>query len=189
MDPNDPHLGPEKVFISHAHSDHIAAHGEVILSAPTARLMQARIPGVRHEHVMQFGEMRQFEGPHGSYQLTLVPAGHIFGSAMALVQADNSSLLYTGDFKLRPGVSAERCQPRPAEILIMETTFGRPQYVFPPTADVLKGVVRFCREALDNDETPVLLGYSLGKSQELLCSLGDAGLPLMLHGTIYASGG
>ena len=67
----------------------------------------------------------------------------------------------------------------------METTFGRPQYVFPPTADVLKGVVRFCREALDNDETPVLLGYSLGKSQELLCSLGDAGLPLMLHGTIY----
>src|SRR5712671_258260 len=83
MDPNDPHLGPEKVFISHAHSDHIAAHREVILSAPTARLMQARIPGVRHEHVMRFGEMRQFEGPHGSYQLTLVPAGHIFGSAMA----------------------------------------------------------------------------------------------------------
>ena len=45
--------------------------------------------------------------------------------------------------------------------------------------------MRFCREALDNDETPLLLGYSLGKSQELLCSLGDAGLPLMLHGTIY----
>ena len=185
MDPDDPHLGPEKVFISHAHSDHIAAHREVILSAPTARLMQARIPGVRHEHVMQFGEMRRFEGPHGSYELTLVPAGHIFGSAMALVQADNSSLLYTGDFKLRPGISSEKCEPRPAEILIMETTFGRPQYVFPPTVDVLKGIVRFCREALDNDETPVLLGYSLGKSQELLCSLGDAGLPLMLHGTIY----
>ncbi|HSU56560.1 MAG TPA: MBL fold metallo-hydrolase RNA specificity domain-containing protein, partial [Candidatus Dormibacteraeota bacterium] len=186
MDPDDPHLGPEKVFISHAHSDHIAAHREVILSAPTARLMQARIPGVRHEHVMQFGEMRRFDGPNGTYELTLVPAGHIFGSAMALVQTDNNSLLYTGDFKLRPGVSAEKCEPRPAEILIMETTFGRPQYVFPPTADVLKGVVRFCREALDNDETPVLLGYSLGKSQELLCSLGDAGLPLMLHGTIYA---
>lgn len=185
MDPDDPHLGPEKVFISHAHSDHVAAHREVILSAPTARLMQARIPGVRHEHIMQFGETRQFEGPHSSYQLTMVPAGHIFGSAMALVQADNSSLLYTGDFKLRSGVSAEKCQPCPAEILIMETTFGRPEYVFPPTADVLKGVLRFCREALDNDETPVLLGYSLGKSQELLCSLGDAGLPIMLHGTIH----
>src|SRR5262249_53295513 len=46
-------------------------------------------------------------------------------------------------------------------------------------------IVRFCREALDNDETPVLLGYSLGKSQELLSSLGEAKFPLMLHGAIY----
>jgi DNA ligase 1 len=186
MDPDDPHLGPEKVFISHAHSDHIAAHREVILSAPTARLMQARIPGTRHEHVMEFGERRDFSGSQGSYQLTLLPAGHIFGSAMGLVEADDESLLYTGDFKLRPGLSAEKCEPRRADILVMETTFGQPQYVFPPTREVLKGVVRFCREALDNEETPVLLGYSLGKSQELLCSLGEAGLPLMLHGTIYS---
>src|SRR5438105_7183206 len=67
----------------------------------------------------------------------------------------------------------------------METTFGRAHYVFPPTAEVLQGIVRFCRESLDNDETPVLLGYSLGKSQELLCGLGDAGLPLMLHGAVH----
>jgi DNA ligase-1 len=38
---------------------------------------------------------------------------------------------------------------------------------------------------LDNGETAVLLGYSLGKSQELLCGLGDAGLPLMLHGAVH----
>ena len=49
----------------------------------------------------------------------------------------------------------------------------------------MEGVIRFCREALDNGETAVLLGYSLGKSQELLCGLGDAGLPLMLHGAVY----
>src|SRR6185436_17183312 len=51
--------------------------------------------------------------------------------------------------------------------------------------DVLKGVIRFCREALDNDETPVLLGYSLGKNQELLCSLADEQFPIMLHGTVF----
>src|SRR5258706_2052048 len=67
----------------------------------------------------------------------------------------------------------------------METSYGRAEYVFPPTAGVLQGVVRFCREALDNDATAVLLGYSLGKSQELLCGLAEAGLPLMLHGTVY----
>ena len=67
----------------------------------------------------------------------------------------------------------------------METTFGRPGYQFPPTREVVQGIIRFCREALDNEETPVLLGYSLGKSQELLRSLGEAGFPIMLHGAVY----
>jgi Cft2 family RNA processing exonuclease len=87
---------------------------------------------------------------------------------MPLLVADDASLLYTGDFKLRHGLSAEPCAPRRADILVMETTYGRPQYVFPPAAEVIRGVVRFCREAIDNDEVPVLLGYSLGKSQEML---------------------
>jgi DNA ligase-1 len=185
LDPQDPQTGPEHVFVSHAHSDHIAPHREVILSAPTAQLMRARIPDPRKEVTLQFGETRRFESGSEVFDLTLLPAGHIFGSAMALVEAEGQKLLYTGDFKLRRGLSAEPCEPRPADILIMETTFGRPQYLFPPTEEVLRGVVRFCREALDNDETPVLLGYSLGKSQELLCGLGDAALPIMLHGSVW----
>jgi ATP-dependent DNA ligase len=185
LDPHEPQLGLEKVFVSHAHSDHVAAHREVILSAPTAKLMQARVPGKRVEHVLNFGESGAFEAGNNSFQITLLPAGHIFGSAMALIECEGESLLYTGDFKLRRSLSAEPCEPRPADILIMETTYGRPHYVFPPTQDVLNGILRFCREALDNEETPVLLGYSLGKSQEILCGLADAGLPLMLHGSVY----
>ena len=185
LDPQEPQTGPEKVFVSHAHSDHVAAHREVILSAPTAKLMAIRVPEARQEVILNFGETRGFAYTQEAYQLTLLPAGHIFGSAMALLEAQGERLLYTGDFKLRRGLSAEPCEPRPADILIMETTYGRPEYCFPPTAAVLRGVVHFCREALDNEETPVLLGYSLGKSQELLCSLGDAGLPLMLHGSVW----
>ena len=185
LDPHQPCAGPERVFVSHAHSDHVAAHREVILSEPTSRLMQARVPGERLEHRLAFGEKREFRGGGAPYQITLVPAGHIFGSAMALVEAGDESLLYTGDFKLRQGLSAEPCEPRQADILVMETTFGRPHYRFPPAEVVLQSVIRFCREALDNEETPVLLGYSLGKSQELLCGLGQAGLPIMLHGAIF----
>lgn len=183
MDPHDPQLGPERVFVSHAHADHTAAHREVIVSEPTARFMRERGCAVGEQRVVGFRE-RQFFETEGFY-LTLVPAGHIFGSAMALVERERESLLYTGDFKLRPGLSAEPCEPRHAQVLVMETTYGRPQYVFPPTAEVLKGVIRFCTEALDNDEIPVLLGYSLGKSQELLCALGEARLPMMLHGATY----
>lgn len=184
LDAHRAQRGPEQVFVSHAHSDHVAAHREVILSEPTARLMQARLPGKRLERVLKFGERVELAHEGLAYSITLLPAGHIFGSAMALLEAEGQSLLYTGDFKLRGSLSAEVCEPRQADVLVMETTFGRPQYCFPPRETVMKAVVRFCREALDNDETPVLLGYSLGKSQELLCGLRDAGLPIMLHDTI-----
>jgi DNA ligase-1 len=185
LDAHEPKAGAEMVFISHAHGDHIAPHREVILSGPTAQLMQSRLPGARVEHILDFGETRFFGEGSNRFELTLLPAGHIFGSAMAHLQVEGQKLLYTGDFKLRRSLSAEASEPRPADFLIMETTFGRPHYVFPPTEAVLKGIIRFCHEALDNDETPVLLGYSLGKSQELLCGLGEAGLPLVLHGTVF----
>lgn len=188
LDAHQAQVCSERVFVSHAHSDHTAAHREVILTKPTARLMQARIGGERIEHVLPFGQRVEFKGAAGPFQLTLLPAGHIFGSAMALVETDQHALLYTGDFKLRPSFSAETCDPARAKgvgTLIMETTFGRPVYQFPPAADVMRGIARFCREALDNEETPVLLGYSLGKSQELLRGLADAELPIALHSSVF----
>jgi DNA ligase-1 len=185
LDPHERQVGAERVFVSHAHSDHTAAHREVILSEPTARLMQARSVRVKIAHALGFGETRRFEDAAVPWQITLWPAGHIFGSAMAFVEAGGESLLYTGDFKLRPGLSAEPCAPCHADVLVMETTYGRPEYRFPPTDAVLREVVRFCRETLERGETAVLLGYSLGKSQELLCALADAGLPIMLHDSVH----
>src|SRR6185295_7013110 len=99
----DPWEARPFAFVSHAHSDHIAAHAEIIASAGTARLMQARLGGKRLEHVLEFGEPARFR----DFQITLLPAGHIFGSAQALIESNRGSLLYTGDFKLRRGLSAE----------------------------------------------------------------------------------
>ncbi|MBL9173254.1 MAG: MBL fold metallo-hydrolase [Verrucomicrobiales bacterium] len=175
-------IGPkEAVFVSHAHSDHTAAHARVLLTEPTRRLMRARVAGKRLEHIFDYGTPRdaqEFDLPLSDARITLLPAGHILGSAMILLEAEGTSLLYTGDFKLRPGLSAEPCQPHPADILIMETTFGLPKYRFPPDAEIRDGILRFCRETLSRNETPILLAYSLGKSQEALCGLLDAGLPI-----------
>jgi len=177
----DPWDAKRFAFVSHAHSDHIAPHDEIIVSERTARLMQARLPGTRIEHVLPFGERRTVH----DLNVMLLPAGHIFGSAQFFLFAKKETLLYTGDFKLRPGKSAEPAQWRQADTLIMETTFGRPRYRFPPTEQVVDQVVAFCRETLDEGAVPVLLGYSLGKGQEILCSLDGAGLTPMLHGSVY----
>lgn len=186
LDAHQPIGGEESVFVSHAHSDHTANHKRVLFSPPTQKLMRARIAGGREEHVLPFGQrvaLADF-APSAPVRppatLTLLPAGHIFGSAMSLVEADGGSLLYTGDFKLRPGRSAELCEPRPADTLIMETTFGRPHYVLPPQEEILRGILDFCRAALADGAVPVLQSYSLGKSQEVLHALIEAGLPVML---------
>ena len=177
----DPWDAKPFAFISHAHSDHIAPHEEIILSERTSRLLQHRMPGHRTEHVLPFGEKGTVDG----LDLMLLPAGHIFGSAQCFLFAGDETLLYTGDFKLRPGKSAERAQWRHADTLIMETTFGLSRYRFPPTEQVIDQIVAFCRETIEAAQVPVLLGYSLGKAQEILCSLDGAGLTTMLHGSVY----
>jgi len=177
----DPWDAKRFAFVSHAHSDHIAPHEEIIVSERTARLMQSRMPGSRTEHILPFGERRTVHG----VDLMLLPAGHIFGSAQCFLFAGNETLLYTGDFKLRTGKSAEQAEWRKADTLIMETTFGLPRYRFQPAELVINQIIAFCQETIDDGGVPVLLGYSLGKAQEILCSLDGAGLTPMLHGSVY----
>ena len=177
----DPRLPKPLAFVSHAHSDHTGRHEKTIATPTTLRLMQARMGDWEGEKIaLPFGESRDFE----NFRLRLLPAGHVLGSAQAFVETEHGSLLYTGDFKLRQGVSAEIAAHCQAETLVMETTYGLPRYVFPPFQEVMSQILKFCIEALEEHSVPVLLGYSLGKAQEILASLRGAGLPVMLHGTI-----
>ncbi len=174
LDPRDPR---DFAFVSHAHADHTAAHDEIVVSEPTARLMRARVGGRRTEHILPWAQTRGFK----TFEATLYPAGHVLGSAQILVTTESDTLLYTGDFKLRHGLSAEPAQWIHANTLIMETTYGLPRFRFPPTAEALAAMVKFCHETLEDGDTPVLLGYSLGKAQEILCALNGAGLRMVLH--------
>jgi Cft2 family RNA processing exonuclease len=177
----DPPIRKATAFVSHAHSDHIGNHQEVLLTNSTAQFMAMRLRGKRIEHAIPFRVPFEFRGA----TLTLLPAGHIFGSAQLHVRLGSDSLLYTGDFKLRKGLSAEPTEWLQADTLIMETTFGVPKYVFPPTEQVVRQLVKFCIESLEDGNTPVLLGYSLGKAQEILESLRDSGLRTLLHPAVF----
>lgn len=179
----DPWDNRELAFVSHAHSDHTGRHAEAILSVGTASLMRARLGAPKGiEHALEFGERREFNG----FAATLLPAGHVLGSAQIFIESDAGSLLYTGDFKLRPGLSAEPAGSCPAQTLVMETTYGLPRYRFPPSDAVIRDVVRFCVECREDGDTPVLLGYSLGKAQEILVALRGAGLDIMLHASVWS---
>jgi DNA ligase-1 len=143
--------------------------------------MRLRLGGERAEHRLNFGEATEFHTGELPFRLTLLPAGHILGSSMAYIEVGGQSLLYTGDFKLRSGLSCEPCQLRPADVLIMETTFGRPHYRLPDPAQTWQALANFCHETLAAEATPVLMAYSLGKTQEVLTGLKTSGLTFALH--------
>ena len=173
--------GPrERCVISHAHSDHIAEHRAIVATPETARLFRHR-RGEAEVEALRYGERRDY----GRYALTMYPAGHCLGSAQILVEADGERLVYTGDVKLRPNVAAEQAVVVPCDTLVMESTFGDPQYRFPPDVATYDRLYAACDRALSDGAVPVVLAYALGKSQEALELLLRRGYRVSLHGSVY----
>jgi len=153
----------------------------VILTAPTHRFLCQRIAAPPHAAILPFGETRTLRG----IDITLYPSGHLLGSAQALVAVDGRHLLYSGDFKMQGNQAAEAIEVPQAEILIMETTFGHPRYAFPPHGAIFEQITAWCDTCLLEGLTPVLLGYSLGKGQEILAGLRGRGYRVLVHGSMY----
>ena len=164
----DPRDTRDLAFVSHAHSDHTGFHKRILCTPATARLMQVRLNlDAGTFETLTFGQTKAFDG----WSARLLPAGHVLGSAQLLYEDPEGTLLYTGDFKLRKGLSAEAAIASHAETLVMETTYGMPRYQFPAVRETLLALLKFCVETLEDGETPVLLAYSLGKAQEILSAL------------------
>ena len=177
----DPRRPRPRAVISHAHSDHVAAHPLAYATPATRRLVAHRQPKTQAIEAFPYGKTFQLD----TCRLTFHPAGHVLGSAQTLVETDFGRVLYTGDLKTRPGFTSERGAAVPADVLILESTFGKPHYRFPDSAEVLACVIAWCRQTLDSGSTPVLLGYSLGKGQEILSALATEGMEILLHPSLF----
>lgn len=181
----DPQTTKPAAWISHAHSDHARGlHGKVLATGATLSLYRIRWPekpDVAQElRALQPGTPVEFRGA----RLTAFPAGHIHGAAQLLVEFAGERLVYTGDIKLRQPLCGEAAQVPECDTLIMESTFGLPIYRFLEREQAIDRMVEFARRCLAQRETPVFLGYALGRGQEIAHALGSAGIPAALHGSI-----
>jgi Cft2 family RNA processing exonuclease len=168
-------------FISHAHSDHMARHEYALCTPETAALYQLRL-GTRPTLEMPYRQTIEWAG----LRLTTYPAGHCLGSAMLLAEDGGETLLYTGDFKLRPALTAAPAELPHADTLVIESTYGNPAYRLPPRAETIAEFFALVRRALAEEKTPVIQAYVLGKSQEITRLLTGEGIPVLQHGSIYA---
>lgn len=169
-------------FVSHAHADHIARHERTIATAATLRFMTHRLGKVASPLPAPYG--RPFA--LGPLSLELLPAGHILGSAqLRVVREDGKRIVFTGDLNLEPSLTAEPAEVAECDLLVIESTFGHPRYAFPPRAEVFGQVESWVRRQLERGAVPVLLGYSLGKSQEAMKYLSSRGFSLVAHSSIH----
>ncbi len=135
----------ESGFITHAHSDHTAGHLRPVITRDT-HLLQAEYLKKSNPIVLEYHEPLETE----KYSLTLYQAGHCLGSAQALVvsKITGERLLYTGDFKSRASPVNEPLEPVACDVLVMESTYGRPQYTFPDQEHVIAPAVQTLRQSL-----------------------------------------
>jgi Cft2 family RNA processing exonuclease len=157
-------------FISHAHSDHTARHQQVIATQATWSLCRRRLGQKSKITPLEYRKPCSMDG----FSVELLPSGHMLGAAQILIQ-NGQRIVYTGDFKLKPGLTTEGAATPNCDVLIMECTFGKSHYVFPPQEEIEKRLMGFIESCFEDHKIPVLFAYSMGKSQEVLKLLGDQG--------------
>ena len=158
----------------------MARHELAICTPATGRLYQLRL-GTRPVLELPYRQPLDYAG----MRLTTYPAGHCLGSAMLLADNGEQKLLYTGDFKLGESATAERAELPKADILVMECTYGEPQYRLTPREQAIAELVGLVRQTLDRGATPLIQAYTLGKSQEVTRILTLAGIPVQQHRSIH----
>lgn len=163
--------------VSHGHADHIGKHDHFIATRATAAFLRIRTDPMMRGVELPYAQPHM----HGTHRITLHPAGHVLGSAMVRAEANGESLLYTGDFRLRPSLTAEAAEIVESDGVIMESTYGSPEWIFPTRDELRERLQRMVKTITAGERTAVLLAYSLGKAQEAHAMLDGAGVPIVLH--------
>ncbi len=153
-------------FISHAHSDHVVKSAKkVFCTAKTFALLKCRKYIKNAEHV------EKVEGA----ETKLLNAGHVFGSSQLLVE-NGASFLYTGDIRTSPSLTAGQADMITCDELLVECTFALPRYSFPSRMEAGQQLASWARQNEKNGRISVIGGYSLGKAQEIIAHLNQAGI-------------
>jgi len=169
----DPNVSDFISFISHAHADH-SPFGFVTkpyCTPETYELIRLRDPYFE-ANVVEENKKIKFD----DFSVILLSAGHVLGSVQVYVEADGGSIVYSGDFKLAKSFTCKPIRIKEADILVMESTYGRSEYSFPKIEDLRKNIIQWVTDQLKNKFFVEIGAYQIGKSQEAIKILNESGI-------------
>ena len=180
----DPVRGVERAVITHGHADHARPGNTHVLATPqTLAIMQTRYgEGAGQGQPLAYNQPIDING----VKLWLAPAGHVLGSAQAVVEWNGCRVVVSGDYKRRYDPTCALFEVVPCDVFVTEATFGLPVFRHPPDTDEIDKVLRSL--VLFPERAHLIGVYALGKCQRVIALLRRAGYdrPIFLHGAMVA---
>ncbi len=181
----DPAVAVDRAVITHGHGDHARPGHRAALATPeTLAIMRARFEGMPDtaQQSLKYSETVRL----GEVEVRLAPAGHILGSAQAVLTWRGQRIVVSGDFKRRPDPTCPPFEPVPCDVFITEATFALPVFHHPSDAGEIG---KLLRSITTFPERTHLVGvYALGKCQRVIRLLRAAGYDkrIWLHGALVS---
>lgn len=158
------------VMVSHAHSDHINGIRDnegltLVLSPATLDIIVSRTGRFyRNVDTIESNGFKRY----GDILVEAYNAGHVLGSLQFLLDVDSLRIGYTGDFNIYGSLVDEPATVmKDLDILIIESTYGRPDYVFPHRSFIYEKILSWVTNNIKEGRSVVIGVYPLGKAQEL----------------------
>jgi len=181
IDPIEP---VTRAIITHGHADHArSGHGEVFATPETIDIMRTRyyLGDETRENGLKYRQ--RFDLGNG-VTLWFASAGHILGSAQAVIEFEGTRVVAAGDYKRHPDPTCAPFEVIPCDVFITEATFALPVFQHPPLETEVEKLLRSLR-TLPN-RTHIVGVYALGKCQRVMKTLRLAGYeaPFYIHGAL-----
>jgi len=172
-------------FVTHAHIDHSRAfklrHISKFSSEETKSLVT--LEGIKAD---KWWPLTLNKGIKlGDIEVIPHFAGHILGSCEFEVSTPDGTVLFTGDINTRETRTVKPAEPIKCDVLIIEATFGSPEFVFPPDEILAEEMVSWANKALDEGKTPIFQADAIGNAQEVIRIFNEnASIPVISHSKI-----
>jgi putative mRNA 3-end processing factor len=179
----DPTRPVDRAVVTHGHGDHARPGNQRVLATPeTIAIMRARYgddAGGSFQEVA-YGKAVSANG----VTVTLIPAGHVLGSAQAVMEYRGSRIVVSGDYKRRRDPTCAPFEPQSCDVFITEATFGLPVFRHPPDRHEIDRLLHSLH--LFPERCQLVGVYALGKCQRVIALLREAGYdaPIYLHGAL-----
>ena len=179
----DPVRPVARAVITHGHADHArAGHGAVLATPETLAIMATRYGEDFAETVqpLRYGETTSA----GDVEVGLAPAGHVLGSAQAVVSWKGLKIVVSGDYKRRRDPTCVPFEPIVCDVFVTEATFALPVFRHPPASEEVAKLLQSVRQFPERSH---LVGaYALGKAQRVIALLREAGwdAAIPVHGAL-----